>query len=73
MQKTVRIFTGFRYKISGMTNADIAADGRQNPADGNRRVRMRSQQDMRHHGSGGRFSVCACNGDGLFVVVHDLA
>ena len=73
LQEAVKVLTGFRHKIGGIADAQIAADGGQDAAYGDGRVFFRCQQDLGNHGCGCGFAMGAGYGYGVMVFVHDLS
>lgn len=69
----VGVLAGFCDKKIGVTHMDIAADGVQNSADGDRRIVSSGQKYLTHHRGGGCFSVCSGDCNGTPVIGHDLS
>ena len=72
LQEAVKVFAGFRHKIGGIADAQIAADGGQDAAYGDGRVFFGCQQDFGNHGCGCGFAMGAGYGYGIMIFVHDL-
>ena len=72
-QEAVGIFAGFCDKGFRFAYTDIASDGRENAAHTDGRIAVSLQENVGYHGSGGCFTVSSGNGNGSFVIAHDLS
>ena len=72
-QEAVRVLACFRDERVGCAYSDVSADCGKDSAYRNRRVAVSGHKDVSDHRGGRRFAVCAGYGNGLMIILHQLA
>lgn len=73
VEKAVGVLAGLRDEAAGVADADIAADGIQDTAHGDSGIQSRFQENLGGDGGRSGLAVCAGDGDGGGIILHDLA